>query len=70
LYEEGSQVARYLEPDGRRAFGVMCDIYGRLLDEIQRQPAAVLQRRIRLGRWQKLRIALGWLLRPNARCQA
>jgi len=67
LYLRSSALSGWLAPAGRRAFGLMCDIYRRLLDRIESQPAEVLRRRIRLGRWEKLWIAARWLIgRPTA----
>jgi phytoene/squalene synthetase len=56
-----------LEPDGRRVFGMMTATYHAVLEEIARQPRQVLARRIRLTRWQKLRIAARWRLLPPRR---
>jgi phytoene synthase len=64
LYREGAELARYLEPDGRRILGMMMEVYHRLLVEIRRRPHDVLARRVRLSRWQKVAIALRWTLWP------
>jgi len=64
LYRGGAELTRWLDPDGRRAFGVMIDVYRRLLEKIDRDPAAILARRIRVGSWEKLRIAVRWAVWP------
>lgn len=64
LYRDGAELASYLEPDGRRIFGMMMTVYHRLLIEIRRRQHEVLVQRIRLGTWQKLRVALRWTLLP------
>lgn len=46
-----------LELDGRRAFRAMASTYRALLQKIKRQPTAVFFRRVRLSRWEKIRIA-------------
>lgn len=66
-YHEGAELIDWLEPDGRRIFGMMMTVYSRLLDEIQRRPGDVFRRRIRLGRWRKLAIAARWTLLPPRR---
>jgi len=67
FYREGAELIRWLEPDGQRVFGMMVTVYGRLLDKIDRHPAAVLARRVGLGRWEKLCIAARWALLPARR---
>ena len=67
LYQEAAELAAWLEPDGRRIFGMMNDVYRRLLDKIRRSGDRVLHERIRLGRWTKLRVGLAWFLLPLAR---
>ncbi len=64
LYREGAELAHYLEPDGRRIFGMMTTVYYRLLGEVRRRQHEVLVRRIRLSAWQKLRVACRWTLFP------
>ena len=67
LYREGAELFNFLEADGRRVFGMMTATYHALLQEIARRPRQVLSRRVRLGRWQKLRIAARWRLLPPRR---
>lgn len=64
LYAACGQLAPLLHADGRRIFGMMSDTYRRLLHVIAGAPAAVLERRVRLTRLEKLRIAAGWFLLP------
>ena len=65
LYIEGGVLLDYLEPDGRRIFGMMMDTYRSLLGKIARRPSDVFSHRVRLSRWGKLRIAARWLLCPS-----
>jgi phytoene/squalene synthetase len=53
-----------LETAGRRVFGLMMSVYRAILRRIDRAPGEVLVRRVRLGRLQKLRIALRWTFLP------
>ena len=64
FYEACGQLAPLLQADGRRIFGMMSDTYHRLLRVIARAPAAVLERRVRLTRLEKLRIAARWFVLP------
>lgn len=63
-YGEGAELMHWLEPDGRRIFGMMMSTYRALLTRIEQRPREVLARRVRLGRSQKLRIAARWALLP------
>jgi phytoene synthase len=63
-YDEGGELSRWLEPDGRRILGMMTATYRALLEEIARRPEEVLRRRVRLSRWRKLGIAVRWMLMP------
>ena len=67
FYREGAELFQWLEPGGRRIFGMMVTVYGSLLDEIARHGGEVFARRICLSRWQKLRIAGRWVLLPPRR---
>lgn len=67
LYQEAADLARWLEPEGRRIFGMMNDVYRRLLDKVRVAGEGVLRERVRLGRWEKLTIALRWFLLPPPR---
>lgn len=64
LYREAAELDEWLQPDGRRVFGMMTSVYYALLDEIRRSPAAVLSRRVGLPRLRKARVAVRWLLWP------
>jgi 15-cis-phytoene synthase len=62
FYRAAAGLRDWLEPDGRRIFGLMTATYRRLLDEIERRPADVLRRRIQLGSLTRLRLFLRWML--------
>lgn len=64
LYREGRELIDWLEPSGRRIFGMMTATYEALLREIAARPGDILLGRVRLGRLQKLRLAARWTLRP------
>lgn len=64
FYREGAELLDRLEPDGRRIFGMMMATYRALLRTIQRRPADVFTRRIRIGRAKKLQLAFRWTLLP------
>ena len=61
-YRAAAGLWDWLEPDGRRIFGLMTATYRRLLDRIERRPADVLRRRVRLGRFTKLSLFARWML--------
>jgi 15-cis-phytoene synthase len=63
-YQAAAQLSRWLEPDGRRIFGLMMATYRALLAKIKRRPGDVLRGRVRLGRVRKLWIAARWTLFP------
>ena len=67
FYREGAELLDWLEPGGRRIGGMMIDTYHRLLLRIKRRPREVFARRVRLGRFEKLRIAARWALLPPRR---
>lgn len=67
LYREGAGLFEWLEPPGRRIFGMMIHTYWRLLEAIARQPRRVFYGRVRLSGWEKLRIAARWSLLPPRR---
>lgn len=67
LYREAAGLFEYLPRDGQRALGMMITVYHRLLEEIRRDPAAVLSRRVSLGKAEKCRVAARWLLWPPKR---
>ncbi|HVC98515.1 MAG TPA: phytoene/squalene synthase family protein [Pirellulales bacterium] len=62
LYQDASELQRWLEPDGKAVYGVMSGIYRGLLDEIKRLEGDVFSHRVRLSAWRKLRIAGRWML--------
>jgi len=65
FYRRAVMLWDLLEADGQRVFGAMTAIYYGLLRRIRRSPAEVLQRRVRVGPVEKLRIGLRFLLRPS-----
>lgn len=66
FYRAAAELPRWLDADGRAAFGAMTAIYRGLLEEIKRLDGDVFRRRVRLSAWRKLRIAGRWLLaRPQ-----
>jgi phytoene synthase len=67
FYRGGAGLFGLLEPEGRRIFGLLLDVYHRLLGRIRRRPADVLVRRVRLSCWQKLGVASRWMLLPPRR---
>jgi phytoene synthase len=67
LYREGAELFDWLEPPGRRIFGMMVATYYRLLETIARQPRRVLEGRVRLSPLERLRIAARWMLLPARR---
>jgi len=66
-YRLGAELFDWLEPAGRRVFGMMTGTYWELLRKIESSPARVLAGRVRLARWRKLAIALRWTLLPPRR---
>jgi phytoene synthase len=64
FYRRGADLFDWLEPPGRRIFGMMLATYSRLLEAIAQRPQNVLVGRVHLSRWQKLRIAARWTLLP------
>ncbi len=67
FYGRGVGLSEWLEPPGRRIFGMMFATYSRLLETIAVRPREVLAGRVHLSRWQKLRIAARWTLLPARR---
>jgi len=57
LYEQGAELAHWLEPDGRKVFAAMLNTYRSLLAEIKRRDGDVFTRRVRLSPWRKMSIA-------------
>ncbi len=64
LYAEGACLEDFLDRDGRRVFGMMTEVYYRLLLRIERNWRDLFSRRIRLGRACRTWIALRWLFFP------
>ncbi len=62
FYRAAAGLRDWLEPDGQRIFGLMAATYRRLLEQIERRPADVLRRRVRVGRLARLRLFLRWML--------
>jgi 15-cis-phytoene synthase len=56
-FAAATELEPLLEIDGRRAFRAMASTYGALLRKIKHHPAAIFSHRVRLSRWEKVRIA-------------
>lgn len=67
FYRDGSALFEHLQPDGRRIFGMMMSVYHRLLLKVRRSGAGILNGRVRLSRFEKLRIAGRWVIAPPGR---
>ena len=64
-YREGLKLMDYLHRDGRRIFGLMMSVYMNILINIRRRPGDVFVRHIRLGKIQRLLLAVGWAFFPT-----
>ena len=64
FYTVGAELVEWLDPSGRRIFGLMMATYHALLRKIARRPAEVFRRRVRLGRLKKIQIAARLSLLP------
>jgi phytoene synthase len=64
FYADGAALLDWLEPDGRRIFGLMTESYHVLLRAIAARPVDVFCRRIRPSRIEKLRLLLRWTFIP------
>ena len=64
FYAAGAELMDWLEPSGRRIFGLMMATYRSLLRRIASRPADVFHRRVRLGGLQKFQLAARWSLLP------
>jgi phytoene synthase len=53
-YVRAEQLFSYLEPPGRPILRAMLDIYGGLLQEIERRDFDVFSRRVSIAKWRKL----------------
>lgn len=60
FYQGAAELFDWLEPDGRRIFGLILATYRELLDRIDRRPADVFRRRVRVGSCTKLGLFLRW----------
>ena len=67
LYQDGCALFDHLDPDGRRIFGMMMSVYHRLLLKVHRAGPGILDGRVRLSRFEKLRIAGRWIIVPPRR---
>jgi phytoene synthase len=56
FFYRGRTILPYLHEDGRRTCALMLATYHQLLAEIKKRQGDVFHRRIRLTRWQKLRV--------------
>ena len=65
FYRAAAGLSHWLEPDGRRIFGLMTATYRQLLKQIERRPADVLRRRARLGSLTRLRLFARWTFFPH-----
>jgi len=61
-YRAANDLMNWLEPDGRRIFGMMMSTYRALLTRIEHRPADVMRRHIRLGTLARLKILARWTL--------
>jgi len=66
-YHEGACLLGYLEPDGKKIFGMMMSVYHRLLERVRESTQDLLERRIRLSRGEKIRIGIRWMCRTPQR---
>jgi phytoene synthase len=64
FYREAAELLDWLEPPGRRVFGLMMATYRTLLRTIAGRPATVFERRIRLGPLKRLQLLARWSLLP------
>ncbi len=62
-FDEGLQLLELLDSRGAACAGAMSDIYRRLLRRIEREPEAVLRRRVSLPAWEKAWVAARSLAR-------
>ncbi|QDT66152.1 All-trans-phytoene synthase [Calycomorphotria hydatis] len=56
-YQRAGQLFESIDPAGHSVLAAMLGIYGQLLNKISRDPAVIFQRRVKLSRARKLRIA-------------
>jgi 15-cis-phytoene synthase len=67
FYRDGARLMDFLEPDGRRIFGLILSTYHELLKTIERHPQQTLRQRVRLGTLKRLQLAARWTLFPSLR---
>lgn len=63
-YLIASELYEWVNRDSRKAFGMIWDAYYRLYLTIRKNPRAILDRKVKLGFFQKLRLALRWTFFP------
>ncbi len=66
FYREAAQLPQYLSSDAVGINGLMMATYRELFRAIQRNPADVFTRRIKVPRWKKLWLATKWTLYPKS----
>jgi len=66
-YDAGLALLPHLDRRSRACVGAMAGIYGRLLDRIERDPAAVLRGRVSVPTGEKLVVAAGQLVAARER---
>jgi 15-cis-phytoene synthase len=66
-YDAGLGLLSHLDRRSRACVGAMAGIYGRLLDRIERDPAAVLRGRVSVPTSEKLVVAAGQLVAARER---
>ncbi len=62
FYRGAAGLRDWLDPDGRRIFGLMTATYCQLLQQIENRPADVLRRRVWLTSLTRLRLFAQWML--------
>lgn len=66
FFRASDSLQDWLTPEGRRANGAMRETYEQLLRTIRRRQGELFERRLRVSRWRKMRIAAGFFLTPDA----
>lgn len=67
FYREAAGLYEFLEPEGRRIFGLMFSVYRRLFQKICRQKMALFRKKIGLTGPEKLGLLLRWAIWPPQR---
>jgi phytoene synthase len=65
LYQEGCRLFDFLNPDGRRIFGLMTTVYRSLLEKIARRPGDVFSRGVKISKFNRIIIFLYWSFIPS-----